>query len=122
MSRYADSQYRASYKSPPSGFRDGDVSEVGVVGGICVVDIERLTRWLDTSRRILVVATTIPPGYRNYRSHPYICSVYGPMAYFRIFFGNPRRSGRVGTSDITWRRVDNTLQKGRAVSDAVAPA
>ena len=40
------------------------------VGGICVVDIERLTRWLDTSRRILVVATAILPGYRDCRSHP----------------------------------------------------
>ena len=70
MSRYADSQYRASYKSPPSGFRGVGVVEVGVVGGICVVDIERLTRWLDTSRRILVVATAIPPGYRDCRYHP----------------------------------------------------
>src|SRR5580704_15254707 len=114
MSRYADSQYRASYKSPPSTFRGAGVSEVGVVGGICVIDIERLTRCLDTSRRRLVVATPILPGYRDCRSYP--CTFAASAAqwlYFRTFFGNPRRPGRVGTSDITWRGVDNTLHKAR---------
>jgi len=45
-----------------------------------VVDIERLTRWLDTSRRILVVATTILPGYRDSRYHPMHAQRLRPIA------------------------------------------
>src|ERR1700722_3310604 len=86
MSRYADSQYRASYKSPPSAFRGGVVVGVGVVGGISVIDIERLTRWLDTSRGILVVATAIPPGYRDCRSAPRPSSRLRPNALFSHLF------------------------------------
>jgi hypothetical protein len=83
-----------------------------VVGGICVVDIERLTRWLETSRRILVAATAIPPGYRDCRFDPYIRSVCGPMALFSHLFGESATLWKARYfRHYSTAKLDNTLQR-----------